>query len=53
MANGEVHVYDGMGSLVSKLDIQCLANMASQVLALIFPFKIAVDRKTPLKVISY
>ena len=53
MANGEVHVYDGMGSLVSKLDIQCLANMASQVLALIFPFKIAVDHKTPLQVIPY
>lgn len=26
MATGEIHIYDGMGSFVSKMNIQCLTN---------------------------
>ena len=29
MANGEVHIYDGMGGFVSKMNIQCLSNSGS------------------------
>ena len=29
MANGEVHIYDGMGGFVSKMNIQCLSNSAT------------------------